>query len=291
MADMTATTMATFLPEVWSKLPTITYRTNTVLVDLLDHRWEPEIGVGMGDTVNIPGFTQNDRANVTKRTTFGTGAALTFNANTESQTQLVVDHMVYDAYRMPAEMSAQRMAQYETLLMEGIGEAIAAYVDYDIASDDTNGLDAFTAIGTDNVDVTEDVIIEGETNLNNYSAKLDGRVYVVSPATRGSILKIEALRNMLYDKSIGNLDGAKGAGYLGKVLTLDVYMSNNLESGTSGKKNAIFQKEAIAFAAQQNLKVVKGLNIADGLFQEVVGYMVYGFKMVKSTFGSEVDGK
>ena len=291
MADMTATTMATFLPEVWSRLPSVTYRSNTVLDPLLDHRWEPELGVGMGDTVNIPNFTQNARTDVTKRTTFGTGASLTFNANTELQTQLKVDHMVYDAFRMPVEMSVQRMATYETLLNEGIGEALAQYVDYDIASDNTNGLDVFTAIGTDNVDVTDDTIIAGETVLNNINAKLEGRVFVYSPSTRASMMKIDVLRNSLYAAAAGNLDGKKGPGYQGHIYTLDFYMSNNLEAGTSGKKNAIFQKEAIAIAAQQNVRIVKGLNIADGLFNEIVGYKVYGIKMVKSTFGSEIDGK
>ena len=83
-ADMTATTMATYLPEVWSKKATVTYRSNVVLPDLMDRSWEPEIGVGRGDTVNIPNFTQNTTA--VKRSTFGTGAALTFDAVTEAQT-------------------------------------------------------------------------------------------------------------------------------------------------------------------------------------------------------------
>ena len=49
--DMTATTMATWLPEVWSSLANISYHTVVVLPDLMDRRWEPEIGVGKGDTV------------------------------------------------------------------------------------------------------------------------------------------------------------------------------------------------------------------------------------------------
>ena len=64
MADMTATTMATYLNEVWSPLATITYRSMAILPPLMDRRWEPEIGVGKGDTVNIPNFSQNARTNV-----------------------------------------------------------------------------------------------------------------------------------------------------------------------------------------------------------------------------------
>lgn len=291
MADMTATTMATYLPEQWSSLATVTYRSNTVLAPLLDHRWEPELGVGMGDTVNIPCFSQNAASNVQTRSTFGTGASLTWTATTEDQVQLVVDKMLSTGHRIPVEMGVQSMPSYLVALVNGIGESIALKLDSNIASDGTNGLDLFTAIGTDNVDVSDSVILEGETNLNSVNAPLSGRSFVMSPATRASLMQIDVLRNQLYSKSVGNMDGSKGAGYLGKIYTLDCYMSNNLESGTSGKKNAIFHSEAIAICQQQKVKMVKDLNVEDGLLNQYVGYMVYGIKVVKSTFGREVDGK
>jgi len=291
MADMTGTTMATFLPEVWSTLPTITYRQTQIIWPLLDHRWEPEIGVGQGDTVNVGNFTQNTRSNVNARSTFGTGASVTFTATTESQTQIVVNKMAIDAHRMPVEMSVQTMPMYKTLLLEGIGQSLAQYMDYDVASDDTNGFDAFTAIGTDNVDVSEATILQGETNLNDYLAPQPGRFFMMSPATRASIIQIDVLRNQLYSSSVGNLDGEKGNGYIGKIYSLDCYMNADLEAGTSGKKNFIGHMEAIAVAAQASPKVVRQMNITDGIFEEVAGYCIYGFKLVKSTFGREVDGK
>jgi len=289
MADMTGTTMATWLPEQWSELATITYRTNVVLPNLMDRRWEPEVGVGRGDTVNIPNFTQNTSA--TKRSTFGTGASLTFDAVTESQTQLVVNQMAYKAFRMPVEMAVQTMPSYVSLLTDGIGEACAIKIDSELAGDNSNGLDAFTATGTDNVDITEDTLFTAETNLGDNNAPLQDRFLVVSPASRASLLKIEAFRNSLYQSTVGSIGGDKGRGYLGRVYTYDVYESNNLEDGTSGKKNAMFQREAIAYAEQQSVTMVQDLNIEDGLFHQYAGYVVYGHKMVKSAFGREIAGK
>lgn len=290
MADMTATTMATYLAEVWSKQATVTYRSNVVLDKLMDRRWEPEIGVGRGDTVNIPSFSQNTTA--TKRTTFGTAAAITFDAVTESQVQLLINIMAYKAFRMPVEMSAQAMSIYVPLLTEGIGQAVALQVDTDLAGDNTNGIDSFTTtVGTDNVDITDDDILTVETNLSNQNAPMSSRFLVVSPATRASMLKIDVIRNQLYSKSVGNLEGDKGRGYIGKVYTFDVYESNNLEAGTSGKKNGGFHKEAIAYAAQKKLSIERDLNIEDGLLHQYVGYMVYGFKKVKDAFGNELDGR
>ena len=281
-------TMANWTPEVWSKLATITYRSNVVLPDKMDRRWEPELGVGRGDTVNIPAFSQN--ATSIARTTFGTAAALTFDGVTESQVQLVVNKLRYKAYGIPVEAAIQAMPSYVALLTEGIGTAIAVDVDGDLAGDDTNGLDAFTAIGADNVDVTDDDVLSGETNLNSVNAPMSGRFFVVSPQTRASLLKIDSYRNQLYS-SIGKLDASAGPGYLGPLYSLQAFMCNNLEAGSAGKKNAIWQQEAIAFAAQKELTINKDLNVEDGLINQYVGWMVYGYKMVKSTFGREVDGK
>src|SRR3990167_5770765 len=130
MAEMTKTTMDVYLPEVWSALPSITYRQTQLIWPLLDHRWEPEV-VGQGDTINVANFTQNTRSNVAKRSTFGTGASITFVATTEVQTQIVVNQMAIDPHRMPVEMSVQTMPMYKTLLLEGIGQALAQQMDYD----------------------------------------------------------------------------------------------------------------------------------------------------------------
>jgi hypothetical protein len=237
----------------------------------------------------IPSFTQNAAAR--PRSTFGTGAALTFDAVTEAQVPLIVNQLAYKAFRMPVEMAIQTMPNYVSLLTDGIGEAIALKMDADVAEDGTNGFDAFSAIGTDGVDITDDTVLQAETNLNDQNAPMTDRFAVISPATRASLMKVDTYRNSLYGGSVGNMDGSKGAGYLGQIYSLDFYMSNNLEDGTSGKKNAVFHREAIAGIVQANITMVQDMNIEEGLFNQVAGYSVYGFKLVKTIFGREVDGK
>lgn len=295
MANMTATTMATYLPEVWSRTATVTYRAKTIFRDLMDRRWEPQLGVGMGDTVNIPAFSQNSGAST--RSTFGTAAALTFTANTESQVQLVVNRMAYYGYARPYEMGVQAMPEYERLLQEGIGQALALEMDANLAADNSNGLDAFsTVVGTDNVDVTDDDLITMMTNMNNQNAPLEGRYLAVSPATYASMLKIDRIVNQLTTGALGKLDANKGQGLIGgPVYTFQVYMSNNLEAGTSGKKNAGWQKEAIALCVQKDTKIIRETELGDGTevgaIDYVAGFLVYGHKMVKSGFGNELDSK
>ena len=299
MAEMTKTTMATYLPEVWSRLSSIEYKSNVVLPDRFDRRWEPEIGVGRGDTVNIPRFIQNGEldpnstAHTAKRSTFGTSAAITFTAITEAQIQLKIDQMAIEGYNMPIEMSIQAMDQYEPLLVAGIGEAIALQIDFELAGTIIDGF--ATEVGSDNTDITDDDILECETNLDDQNAPMAMRSLVVSPATRGSMMKIEAIRNMLYDKTVGNIK-TNTPGFLGKVYSFDVFRSNNLEAGSSGKKNGAFQMEAAAFAMQKGITVVRQLQISgvgakDSLINTVVGYAVYGFKEVVDKFGNQLNGK
>ncbi|MBM3945276.1 MAG: hypothetical protein FJ317_07310 [SAR202 cluster bacterium] len=289
MADFTQTVMDAYIPQVWSKKATITYRSNVVLANLCDRRWEPEISVGKGDRVNIPNFSQNSAAK--KRSTFGTGAAVTFDAVDEALTTFQVDQFAYKAFRVPAELSVQAMAMYEPLLVRGIGEAIALQIDNELASDTSNGVDSFsTVVGTLNIDITDDNILTCETNLNNANAPVSDRFMVVSPATRTSLMKIDAYRNQLYTSTVGSVPGDRAHGYLGRIYTFDVYMSNNL-AGAGGKKNGAFQREAVAFVMQKDVTIIRQTNIADGLFNEVVGYAVYGFKKIKDSFGNELDGK
>src|SRR3990172_5212724 len=290
---MTATTMAVWIPEVQGRAATITYRAETVNVPLLDHTWEDQLRAGGTDTVNIPGFSQNSAPNNrgAGAGTFGTGASITYDEVREVKVALVVNRWYYKADRHPFELEKQQIGTYQTLLARGRGQAIQLQVDADIAADNTNGYDSGTVVGSDNVDVTEDDVFTLQTNLNNQNAPVNGRKMVVSPATHSSMMKDEGFRNSLYAGALGNLDGAKGQGYVGKVLTFDVYMSNNLESGTAGKKNAAFQTEAIAYAEQAGLTPEMNRILSTGGFVEFMTWQTCGFKVIKSAFLYELDGK
>lgn len=291
MPDITlsSATTAGYVPQVWSRKSSLVYRKYTVLADKMDRRWEPETGVARGDRINIPIFTQGSTA--TKRSTFGTAAALTFTNISDSYAVLIVDDMAYKAYRWAQELNQVKIKELESILTEDIGGSVATQIDADLAGDNTDGIDALIAVGVDNVDITLDDLISIETTLNDASAKEEDRFVVVSPASRGSLVNIEKLSNSLYAATTGVVKGDKGKGYLGPVLSFETYMSNNLEAGTAGKKNAAFQRECIALCVSKELQVVRDTNIEDGIIDQIAGYAVYGFKLVKSNHGRELDGK
>ena len=289
MANMTGTTLATYLQEVWSTAASVIYAADVVIEPLVNHRWEPETGVGRGDTVNVPEFTQSTSAN--KRSTFGTGAALTLTATTESQKQILINQMAYLAFQLPVEMSLQILSVYIPLLIEDIGIGIGNQVDSELAGDNTNGFDAATAVGSDNEPITEDIILDAEAVLNTSRARMDGRYFVISPNTRADMLQIEVLRNQLNAATMGGLGKDKGQGFQGSVVSLDVHLSNNLEAGTNGTKCFIGQTEYSAFAGQNGVSVAQDLEITEGLYSVVAGWRAYGFLLMKGNHGREVDAR
>ena len=292
MGDMTGTTMANWLPTIESALANVSLRSNTLNANLLDRRWEAEIRGRAGDRVNIPHFSQNQASDAVARSPFGTGAGLTWGSPIEGQTVLIIDRLTYSAYRQPVEMTLQAQPVYQLHLGEGVGEAIALKEDSDIASDNTDGFDSFaTVVGADAVDITEDDIITCGVNLSNNNAPLTDRFIPISPASLASVRKIESARNTLYGPNTGQLSAGRGRGFAGSYQGFDFFETNNLEAGSSGKKNAAFHRRAIAYAIQQDLRMVGDLNIEDGLFNQRVGYLVTGFKKIVDLLGNELDGK
>ncbi len=296
MAVMTggvAGTMATYTKEVWSQTATVTARPKVMLWDLCDDTWAPELGANGGDTINIPSFSQNSGA--VARSSFGTAAALNTEliATTEAQVQLIVNKMAIYGFAMPKEGRLQASTAYYTQLVKGIGESLMLYRDAQVSSDNTNGFDGFsTVVGTDGVDLTEDNIITCQVNLENANADAEDRFCVLSPASFASIHVYEAFRNMQYKGAVGNLDVNKSQGFRGgPVYGFMFYESNNLEAGSSGKKNAAFQRKAIAVASQQGVEIDRQFDIPGGLIDYCVGSIVFGQKEVVDGFGNELDGK
>ncbi len=64
----------------------------------------------------------------------------------------------------------------------------------------------------------------------------------------------------MYQSAIGNLDGGRGQGFSGRALSFDVYMSNNLEAGTSGKKHAMYIPGTSTLNSDSSASIGGGLN-------------------------------
>lgn len=291
MADITITTHAQFIPELWGTMVLEPYRKHLVLAPLMDHKYEKLLtNAGYGDTVNVPDFTGPVIGDVQTLTNM-TGTITEAAAVTEAQNQIVVN--TRNAMNQPVDDIAKLQSRPDlmALFTDRMGYLMAEKLDSNLAGDNSNGLDSFTqVVGTDAIDVTDPNILRCMQYLDDANALPTERFLVVSPATLMSLYGIEKFMNSLYASSAGNLRGNKGYGHVGSIYDLEVYKTTNLEAGASGTKNAVFQREAIALIQQEDVTVDLRKPV-NAIKVHILAWNAYGFKKLRNTAGVELDGK
>ena len=126
MANVTPTTAAVFIPEVWSADIMRHTRRNLVLANLVK-RYDNEVKNG-GDVIHIPRL-----AEVTARSK-SAGTDVTFDAATENEYTITVDQHKYFAFVIEDITRAQSRTDLREEYTQAAGYSIARAVDTSIAS-------------------------------------------------------------------------------------------------------------------------------------------------------------
>jgi len=143
MANVTVTTGANFIPEMWSG----------AILDYAEAQFSLKDRVtdfssmlaGGGDTLHIPKVTEETAAQKSADT------AVTYSANTDGKIDLAVDQHHYEAKRIEDIVKVQESADLFSMYARSMGYAIAKKVENYIAVNtiqSATGND--TALGTDN---------------------------------------------------------------------------------------------------------------------------------------------
>lgn len=281
MANVTITTAANFLPDLWSKMIVEAAHKFLVVWNLLDNSLEAEVQNG-GDSIRKPNLAEIAAADLASMT-----GTITFTANTEGITTLSLNKLSYSAVKVDSAARIQSsiglIQKYTNELSRGVHQRL-----------DTITAEAFddfaTVKGTDNVAVTDQVLRDSLQALNEANAFMDDRFLVVSPATQADLYNIERLINSLNATSIGMVEAEKGPGYFGKAYGLQFHASNNLKAGVAGKKCAMFQREAI-LVAKQNTVTVDVRQPHDEIADAIRAWVIWGTVEQRDTFGVEVDAR
>lgn len=283
MANVTLTTAANFIPEIWSTMILEDLHKNVVLLPLMDRRFE-EFGRD-GDTIHVPNLSE---FTATVRTGTSRTGALTFVANTENVTDIALDTEAYVAFKLDDIVRIQSIIPEMMLYTKEAGRAVAEQIDSHIAT--TMDANANTPKGADNEAVTELDIRSAKEFLDEGNVDPGDRYLVVSPSTYSDLYNIDRYTNQLYAGSLGNLVAGKSRGFMGTIMEFDVYMTTNLPAGTNGRKNFMGQKEWIAFVMQLDIAVTVR-DPHDELATAVRVVAEYGRKEMRATNGIEIDGR
>ena len=281
MADVTIVTAANWIGEVWPPMVLEALRTNPVIADKLDRKWERFLTAG-GDKVNVGGLAAIAAGTLTNMT-----GNISFTANTEGTTQIVVNTLAYAAVTLDDPAKIQSNVSMQPLYTDRLGYEVQKKIDTDCLTEmDT----ATQAVGTDNVDLTDDNVKRAIQYVDDGNGDPSDRFMAISPATLMSFFGVEKYANSLYRGTTGELKTGQGRGFKGRVYDADVYETTNLPAGAAGKKNFYWQREAVALIIQKSVKV--DVWHADlQLNQRVVAWAMYGLKKMRDAVIVEMDGK
>tara|TARA_R110002020_G_scaffold137792_2_gene307353 strand:+ start:6416 stop:7255 length:840 start_codon:yes stop_codon:yes gene_type:complete len=264
MANITTTTAANFIPEIWSDGVKNYLERKLVFEQLVDSSYS-EIVKGRGDVFHIPKLTETSDA-------AKGGSAVTFSADTHGEAQLTVDQHRYAAKLIEDLSSIQANPGLLEKEVSTMGYALAktmdAFIESKVEAATTNG----TALAADNV-ITAAELRTGMKTLMEADVPVDECNLVVSPALYTSLLGIA---DFVDASKYG--DGAPAAtGNIGRLYGMSVFTSTVMgASGTTGVEvGYIMHPSAVNFARQLEPRVQSEYSVED-LGTKVVSDVVYG---------------
>jgi hypothetical protein len=268
MAEITTTTAANFIPELW----------RDAILDYAERRFQIRnqvmdfsslMGEG-GDILHIPKVTEETAANLSS------GSAVTYGANTDGKVDLTVDQHAYEAKRIGDHVKIQESADLFNAYAKSMGYSIAKYIDnYLAVSVIQAGTGNDVTLGTDNVFTTALIRSGLQSLLDAGHDYTDGETFLYcSPAAYMSALSLQDF----YDASRrGDGVGPVASGAVGMVYGIPTFVSTDWDDdgGTGDETASIFKRESVYMAMQLAPRVQSAYDI-DYLSTSVVVDVLFG---------------
>lgn len=241
MANMTITTAAAFIPEIWSDEVVATYKANLVAANLvrnLNHAGKK------GDTINIPTPGRNAASAKVK------DATVTYVTDTATNTPVVIDQHFEWSTQIEDIAELQALASMRKFYTDDAGYALAKQVDSKIIADldGASALSGGNAVIASVTDWDASILIAIE-NLNDNDVPLEGRSLIVTPSCMTALMTEQRFTEQQF---IGDGNAIK-TGKIGQIYGVDVYMSTQVGTGNT-EKAFLFQRDAHVLATQQAVR-------------------------------------
>ena len=273
------TAAGTFVPEIWSDEVIAAYQKNLKLAPLVKRL--PMKGK-KGDVIHIPKPTRGSSNAKVEAT------AVTIQANLESELQVTVDRHFEYSRLIEDIVDVQALNSLRQFYTEDAGYQLALQVDSDLVNtatgfgDGTKTLSPTDGANWENSNsyyfnaatgltlYTDDTVATGDnfTDLgfreaiklmDDANVPMDGRVLVIPPAARKSILGLER-----YVSSDFRDERSVKTGLVGSVYGVDIYVSSNAPTLETSGQNAggsiavrgclFMHKDAIVCAEQMAVR-------------------------------------
>ena len=260
---VTNTTAATFIPEIWSDEIIAAYKKNLVMANLVT---KMSFKGKKGDTLHIP---KPSRGTASAK---AASTQVTLQAATESELQVLIDKH-YEYSRLIEDITeAQALASLRQFYTGDAGYALAKQVDTDLVllGRGANGGNTANAqyaggiigstgaaytYGTSNAAAIADAGIRKAIQLlDDDDVPMDGRVLVVPPVARNSMLGIARFTEQAFRGDGNTLKN----GQFGDIYGVKVYVSTNCDTAagnsTTDRVALMFHKDWAVLAEQMGVR-------------------------------------
>jgi N4-gp56 family major capsid protein len=260
--NITITTAATFIPEIWSDEIIATYKRNLVLANLVK---KMSFKGKKGDTVHIPAPVRGN-ASVKAAST-----QVNLVAGTATEVVVLIDQH-YEYSRLIEDIvEAQALSSLRNFYTEDAGYALSRQVDtsliqlgrgvnngtgtnaYTGAFSGADGTTAYVAGTNTGVAALTDVAIRRTIQrLDDNDVPMDGRFLLVPPSSRNTLMGIARFTEQAFVGEVGSSNTIRN-GEVGNVYGIPVFVTNNADttSGSTATRVALLGHRDFAVFVEQ----------------------------------------
>jgi len=234
--QMTITTGANFIPELWGPNVILAAERKLVLRNLV---WDwTASGKGKGDLIHIPNVS-----NLTV-TAKAANAQVVLSAPSEAMVTLNINRHDEVSFLLEDITKVQADFNLLSIYTKKAGYSLAQQMDTRLSTL-FSGFSQIT--GAAGVDIGDEQIRTAVEFLDLADADQEMRYLCIYPTQKNALFAIEKYFRADFK---GNTENTIVTGKLGEIYGVPVYVTTNLATSANARLNAMFQKEALASAVQ-----------------------------------------
>jgi hypothetical protein len=254
----------------------------------INHRWGQNIEVG--DRVSVPTYTTRPTPTQILTALDGQGGepatqTATYNDQTTGVATVFVQQFYHVGIELSAYAEAVSQANLEDLFKQAGLDALAVQIDTSVASL-VSALTSPASRGTLGTALTDDVILDGFSDLDGGDVPQSPRSYIFSHLELANYRKIEKYVSSLYRNQ-----SPVSSGELGNLYGADWAWSTNVVSPGAGQhRNVLFHPDTWGGIMRRRPQTAIAEMPDPGIIKRIVSWAVWGVNEARESFGVEMRG-
>ena len=262
-----------FIPALWGDLIYKYFEERLIFKNLVEDY--SSLVQGKGKIIHIPEIAKMSASSLTD------GAAVSYVAPAETETQLTVDQHYYSAKMFTDVLQVQSSYDLLNSYAKAMAYSLSKQVDSSIAAELITVNQGATLTTDDQITAAEFEAALANLGENDIDYTSGDVYFVVNPTLYADMINPAGTFGanfMRADIAGFNADNSPlHSGQVGQLMGMPVFMSNSLSAGGTNVSAVMFHRSACAIAVQQDIDVVEQYDV-DYLGTKVVAHTLWGVK-------------